>query len=114
MLLRTGIPTGCAASDTRPVTRCAPATRAAWLDLLDAEHANQRAALERLIAGGRLGEAARLLADTWLALGAARVRRRGTRLDRARPRPGSRVRGSTNRGCAFLELVTRGLPVCDG
>jgi hypothetical protein len=38
----------------------------AWLNLLDVEHANQRAALELLIDGHRLSSAAQLLADTWL------------------------------------------------
>ena len=82
-----------------------------WLDLLEAEHANQRAALERLIAGRRLGPAARLLADTWLywalrgyaAEGlewAARVRSRDGVLDEA--------------GLARLELATAGLRYATG
>jgi predicted ATPase/DNA-binding XRE family transcriptional regulator len=83
----------------------------AWLDLLEAEHANQRAALERLIEGGRLGRAARLLADTWLAWAlrgyaaeglawTARVRSHSAALDEA--------------GLAVLELATAGFRYATG
>ena len=68
----------------------------AWLDLLEAEHANQRVgarAAHRGRAARRGGPPAR---GHLAGLGAARVRRRGTRLDRAGPRPGRESRGSTN------------------
>jgi len=38
-----------------------------YLDLLETEHDNQRAAFTRLLGAGRFDEAARLLADTWMA-----------------------------------------------
>jgi predicted ATPase/transcriptional regulator with XRE-family HTH domain len=82
-----------------------------YLDLLDREHANLRAALTRLIATGRLDAAARLLGDTWLAWALRGYAAEG--LDWA-----ERVRGSAGglepAGAAFLELATAGLRYATG
>ena len=87
--------------------------QAVWLDLLEAEHANQRAALERLIARGRLGRAARLLSDTWLGWALRGYATEG--LDwTERVRGHASVEGLDADGRAFLELATRRLPVATG
>jgi predicted ATPase/DNA-binding XRE family transcriptional regulator len=81
-----------------------------YLDLLEREHANQRAALARLIATGRLDAAARLLADTWLAWALRGYAAEG--LDWV-----ERVRGSgvlEPAGAAFLELAAAGLRYATG
>ena len=85
----------------------------AWLDLLEAEHANQRSALERLIAGGRLGEAARLLADTWLAWALRGYAAEGLDwIGRVRDQAAST--GLDEPDWAFLELVTGGFRYATG
>ena len=87
------------------------ADQGAWLDLLEVEHANQRAALERLVDRGRLSVAARLLCDTWLGWAlrgyaaeglawTARIRSRDAALDET--------------GLAYLELATAGLRYATG
>ena len=83
----------------------------AYLDLLDREHANLRAALTRLIATGQLAAAARLLADTWLGWALRGYAAEG--LDWV-----DGIRGSGDlrepAGAAFLELATAGLRYATG
>jgi predicted ATPase/transcriptional regulator with XRE-family HTH domain len=87
--------------------------QAVWLDLLEAEHANQRAALERLIARGRLGRAARLLSDTWLGWALRGYATEG--LDwTERVRGHASVEGLDADGRAFLELATAGFRYATG
>jgi hypothetical protein len=84
-----------------------------WLDLLDAEHANLRSALERLITRGQLGRAARLLADTWLAWALRGYAAEG--LDwTGRIRDQAASTGIDDPGWAFLELVTGGFQYATG
>ena len=85
----------------------------AWLDLLDAEHANQRAALEWLLASGRLGRAARLLSDTWMGWALRGYAAEG--LDWAeRVRNHALGEGLDAEGRAFLELATAGYRYATG
>ncbi|HEY6742411.1 MAG TPA: hypothetical protein VI110_08630, partial [Lapillicoccus sp.] len=84
-----------------------------YLDLVQAEHANLRTALQRLIDTEKLGAAARLLSDTWLAWalrGSA-----GEGLDWvSRIRIDSASAALTPADRAHLELATGGLRYATG
>ena len=84
----------------------------AWLDLVEAEHANQRVgarAAHRGRAARRRGPPAR---GHLAGLGAARVCRRGTRLDRAGPGPGRERRARRTR-LGVPRARDGRVPVCD-
>jgi hypothetical protein len=85
----------------------------AWLDLREVEHANQRAALERLISRGGLGRAARLLSDTWLGWALRGYATEG--LDwTERVRGHAPVEALDADARAFLELATAGFRYATG
>jgi hypothetical protein len=84
-----------------------------YLDLVQAEPANLRTALQRLIDTHRLGEAARLLSDTWLAWALRGSAGEGLEWV-SRIRADSRSAALTPADRAHLELVTGGLRYATG
>ena len=113
MLLRTGIPTGCATSDTRPVTRCAPATRGrGWTSSTPSTPTSERRSSGSSRAAGSVGPRGCSRTPGWDGPCA------GTRPRGWTGPSGSATtlwaRGSTTEGRAFLELATAGFRYATG